>query len=154
MMQLSEQLLGLLGKHESAPEFQQLLTDFGEASRTWEHDQDRKYGFDAHGFGLGYDIEQEAFWLITFELHPHSAGAVAVAPFVEVLPMGLTQTDSKEDIERKLGVQPIKQHKISKRFERTIFKVAPHRFDCIFDSSAFTGLAIHLLTVRDSLPGE
>jgi len=154
MRPLSEQLLELLGKREDAPEFQELLAELGEASRISELGQDREYGFASHGFGLNYDIEQEAFWLITFEFGTDSAKSGAIKPFIGLLPMGLTQTDLKADIEQKLGIQPVRQQKISKRFQRVIFKVPPHRFDCIFDSTAFSGLAIHLLSVRDSFAGE
>lgn len=154
MRDLSDQLLGLLGKSVESPEFQQLLALTEEEPRTSEHGQDCGYDFDAYGFGLSYDTEQEAFWLITFEFGTDSAKSGAIRPFAGPLPMGLIQTNSKEDIEHKLGVQPVRQQKISKRFQRVIFKVQPHRFDCIFDSSTFSGLAIHLLTVRDSFTGE
>lgn len=154
MESISDQLLRLLGKPENAPEFQELLEEIGDAPRTSDLGQDREYGFDAYGFGLRYDTEQEAFWLVTFEFGVEIVKSASVKPFVGALPMGLTQVDSKRDIESKLGVQPIRQQRISKRFERAIFNLPPHRLDCLFDSSTFSGLAVHLLSVRDSLGGE
>jgi hypothetical protein len=106
------------------------------------------------GSGITYDSSAERFWSITVEFAGKQIHEGKRKPFPYQTYAAILQSDSRDEIERKLGVQPSSLKQIGP-YLRAKYEISPHLLDLIFDDKhgslqALTVYSIQVLKIMFS----
>jgi hypothetical protein len=155
--QLYQRLASLLGKCDNDEAFKAFLAEFGEPSFTYEVGPAKFYRFNKLGFGICYSNKHNRFCALDFHFVSRKSKHEDIEPFRGDLPSGIEPTDSRGEVERKLGISPYyasspKNMPIPEgkscgsvtHWEK--YDIPPYRFTFVFDAK---GERLRLLSIAE-----
>jgi hypothetical protein len=107
-MELSDRLVTFLGKLDTDPEFQEFLTEFDPYLKIESKDFLKTYNFYKLGFSLMHIGRLGGIINVTFEIFTRGVRDGVVTPLEGLLPFGVATSDTRHEVQGKLGAAPIR----------------------------------------------
>ncbi|MBP6746298.1 hypothetical protein KA344_13765 [bacterium] len=107
-MELSDRLVTFLGKLDTDPGFQEFLTEFEPYLKIYSNKDFRIYTFNKLGFSFCYEEKLGGVIGLFFEIFTRGVRDGDVTPFEALLPFGVATSDTRQEVQVKLGAAPIR----------------------------------------------
>ncbi len=114
MTDLFQRLVNLLGTPIDNPAFQEFLKDCGEKPDLIELKTMKDYSFSKLGLNIDMEKTQNQIKSIFLHLNTVAVQGGEIEPFAQSLPFGIEPDDSRDVVEKKIGVKR-KARKIQSR---------------------------------------